>query len=231
VAERDGKGQIDVVDLEHNFKIKSLIDDDTDKDYPTWSSDGKSILYVGDKDGKSQVYLADGDGTHSRSLTDSLKIDLVPTKPSDFSKYRHDLPEEKAAPNWSPDGKHIAFSSWQGRQVASYLMDADGSNIHQILPSGKGGNIFWFDNQTLLFGSNRAIRKNFQLYSVKADGTGEKKMTDHGGGLFNLDISADNKRLLFDTGLDRIYLMNADGTGERILRFGAGYGVFWEPRK
>ncbi len=231
VADRNGKGQIDWVDLEHDFKIQPLVEDDADKDFPGWSPDGKSLLYIDDKDKKSQVYVADADGSHPHSLTDNLKIDLVPTRPSDFSVYRHDLPEEKMEPTWSPDGKQIAFASWQGKKIASYLMNADGSNVRVLLPSGKGGNAFWLNDQTLFFGSNRAFPDAYQLYTIKADGTGERRMTDHGGGLFNIDISADNKRLVFDTGLHRIYLMNTDGSGEHILRFNADFGLFWEARR
>src|SRR5258708_34452506 len=107
-------------------------------------------------------------------------------------------------------------------------MNADGSNVRVLLPSGKGGNAFWLNDQTLFFGSNRAFPDAYQLYTIKADGTGERRMTDHGGGLVNIAISADNKLLVFVTGFHRIFLRNTDWAGGHILRFQAYFGRFWE---
>jgi Tol biopolymer transport system component len=59
-------------------------------DQPSWSSDGKNIVYISSKDIPSGIYIMNSDGSNQTLLS------------KDISGY---------IPAWSPDGKYIAFES------------------------------------------------------------------------------------------------------------------------
>ena len=58
---------------------------------PSWSPDGRKILFVSERDGNFEVYVMNPDGSGRRNLT------------------RH--PGHDSAPSWSPDGRKIVFTT------------------------------------------------------------------------------------------------------------------------
>ena len=88
---------------------------------PNWSPDGSKLLYVSTADtpafpnpgGDAEIYVMnpDGSGVVSR-LTDNTAYD--------------------STPDWSPDGKEIAFSSNRDGKSAIYKMNANGSGQTKI---------------------------------------------------------------------------------------------------
>ena len=82
-----------------------------DGEEPSWSPDGTHLVYSND----DEVFLARSDGTGTRQLTDTFGDD------------------RSWAPVLSPDGTRIAFlrGPWSGGPI--FVMDADGSNIKQII--------------------------------------------------------------------------------------------------
>jgi len=69
------------------------------------------------------------------------------------------------------------------------------------------------------------------LYRINADGTGDTKLTTAGTSLEIVSFSSDRKRLLFTTDSNRIYVVNADGTNQHVIKFGAAFAMYWEPWK
>ena len=69
---------------------------------PSWSPDGKRIVFSSGRDGNREIYVMDADGRNQLNLTNS--------------------PQGDYSPSWSPDGERIVFSS--AREI--YVMDADG---------------------------------------------------------------------------------------------------------
>jgi len=80
-----------------------------------WSPDGSKLLYVStaatpafpNPGGDAEIYVMNPDGTGMSRLTDNTAYD--------------------STPDWSPDGKQIAFSSDRDGKSAIYKMNADGS--------------------------------------------------------------------------------------------------------
>jgi len=99
-----------------------------------WSPDGSKILFYGNKGDVAscytvrcfQLYTINPDGTAMRQLTHS---------PFDYE-----------TPRWSPDGTKIAFvrdltyaiSVWVNRGSAIFIMNADGSDEHEVSDRGPG---------------------------------------------------------------------------------------------
>ncbi len=69
---------------------------DQDGDRPRWAPDGKRFAFLSNKEGGSQVWIADFDGA-SGTATSVWKLTSIPT--------------EAGGELWSPDGKHILFTS------------------------------------------------------------------------------------------------------------------------
>ena len=82
-------------------------------DAAAWSPNGRNIFYARGSD----LYMLKTDGTDSRKL---LTVNGTPN-------YLR----------WSPDGKRVGFTLWdpQGQESAIWEVDADGSNLHQLLLS------------------------------------------------------------------------------------------------
>jgi TolB protein len=156
---------------------------------------------------------------------------------------------------FSRDGRWITFQSTrEGRTCdQQYVMKTDGTGLKQV-SNGKGKTTCgWFlpDGKTLFFGSSGANQAEcppkldpskgyvwgldpFDIYTVKRDGTGLKRITNYNTYTAEGVLSPDGKRMVFtslkDGDLD-IYTMNIDGTDVRQLTHQAGYdgGPWWSP--
>ena len=148
----------------------------------TLSPDGKTIVFTSLKDGDLDIYTMGADGSNVRRLTNTPGYD--------------------GGAFFSPDGSHIVYRAWHPRDTALatyrellsqrlvrpnrmeiWIMDADGSNQHQITNLG-GANFAPYytpDGKRIIFSSNyKSPRsRNFDLYLVKLDGTELEQVTTH----------------------------------------------------
>jgi Tol biopolymer transport system component len=125
-----------------------------DKTQPSWSPDGKKILYVAP--GSSQTQKLD---------IFMLDVSTPGSQPVDLSKYKGDDTD----PAWSPDGKLIAFTgnSREDGVLQLYMMNADGSNLHRISTDYQEYSPTWQpDMQWLVYvinaSGNRYLYRRFQ---------------------------------------------------------------------
>ena len=84
--------------------------------FPIWSSDGRYIAFQSDRDGLAAIYrqLADGSGS----------VEAL-TKPGSEQR---DEPE-----SWSPDGRSLTLSRWQGAHESIWMMSPDGDRTPKPL--------------------------------------------------------------------------------------------------
>jgi TolB protein len=79
---------------------------------PTFSPDGKRLIFVAVVEDKEQLFVMDADGKNQKQLT--------------REPYNHEDPA------WSPDGKKVAFVSDKDDLEVIYLMNPDGTGLEPL---------------------------------------------------------------------------------------------------
>ena len=171
-SNRDGNWEIYVMDVDGG-NPQNLSNNRSDDRDPSWSPDGKRIVFFSNRDGHaidgrptSEIYVMDADGSNPQNLTND--------------------PHDDRYPSWSPDGKRIAFASsrvaFNGKIPQSleiYVMDADGGNEHR-LTENRVHDTFpsWSpDGERIAFYSNRD--GNWEIYVMDTDGGNQQNLTNH----------------------------------------------------
>ena len=128
---------------------------------PTWSPTGQQIAFVSDRTGHPQIYVVNIDGTGLNKITNEIACDRPTWSPAPFNEIAytsqsgggHDIRVYEFAtgqtrtitdgtgsnesPAFSPNGRHIAFSSDRMGREQVYLIDRDGKNLRQITKTGR----------------------------------------------------------------------------------------------
>ena len=192
-------------------------------DDPAFTQSGTRIAFsrafgpvTNDNAAAVAIFTMDADGTSVKQLTQTT----LPTSTEDHP------------PTWSPDGRRLAFqrlnttASPVGRS-AIYVMSANGSHLRRITPRPlDASNPRWSrDGTRILFNdvAESAPGKDANIYSVRPDGTDLTKLTHYSGGAaqaFVDDWSPDGTKIVFhlqDTGVDDLYIMDADGSNPHQL--------------
>ena len=166
---------------------------------PVWSPDGGSIVFTSDRTGSADLYRVKPDGTGLERRTDSPAYD------------------DQAV--FSPDGKHLVFVTTRNGGTADlWTMDLE-TRRTAALTSGPGGDFrpAWSpDGKWIAFSSDRDSTLPFahgrwehlhivDLYVMRPDGTGVKRLTQPGNFCGSPKFSADSTRVL-------AYCMTAEQT-------------------
>ena len=128
--------------------------------------------------------------------------------------------ETNFQPSWSPDGRHIAFTSDQDGNFEIYVMEADGTNPQRLTnnPSNDFQPSWSPDGRHIAFMSDRD--ENFEIYVMEADGTNPQRLTNNPSNDFEPSWSPDGRHIAFTSDRDEnfeIYVMEADGTNPQRL--------------
>src|SRR5436309_5713526 len=124
---------------------------------PSWSTDGKQLVFTGYDEGLSDLFVVTADGSHLHRLTHDKYADLQPS--------------------WSPDGKTIAFATDRGpatnfddlkfgnMRIALYHLDKGTIELLDHMDDGRNINPVWApDGRSLAFVSDRSGISNLFLY-------------------------------------------------------------------
>jgi TolB protein len=102
---------------------------------PVFSPDGSKIAVTFNQNDHWEVHVMDADGSGEVRLTETpLTVLINQQLQGGFSKSW-----DNAAPAWSPDGSQIAFLSNRNGSYEIWVMNADGSNQHVLLPASALG--------------------------------------------------------------------------------------------
>ncbi|MCC6391518.1 MAG: PD40 domain-containing protein [Bryobacterales bacterium] len=229
---------------------------------PTWSADGRDVIYTAGHDlartlrriradrvlsggfpgpAKAEMLTLPGDTIASFSVSGARRR-LVYAKVSiDLDIMRIDLDERERnpaarpfitstrnelSPEFSPDGKRIAFASDRSGSYEVWVSNLDGSGLEKLtsMQAPITGPARWSpDGKWIVFGSNAAGQ--FELYVVAANGGGLRRLTHHPASDKAASWSHDGRWIYFTsdrTGQPQVWRMPAEGGDALQITKGGG---------
>lgn len=138
-------------------------------------------------------------------------------------------PIVNAHPSYSPDGKHVAYTSTRNGDANIFIMNADGSNSYQVVKKLLYSEVPSFspDGKRIAFSGNK--NGTFEIFTINIDGTGLKQLTFNNATNDGPKYTPDGKHIVFSsdvngTGNPRnrdLYTMDAE-TGKNLRRITFG---------
>ena len=125
--------------------------------------------------------------------------------------------------DWSPDGTHLAFILFPSdvfAGLAAYVMKADGSDLQKLADGVESGLSWSPDGQKLALISRKSGSR--QIYTVSIDGSNFRPLTAGYSEVYSMSWSPNGQQIIFNRDDYKIYVINADGTGEHQLTYGRG---------
>jgi TolB protein len=188
--------------------LRRLTDTPAVEGSPSWTADGRQIVYTSNATGNFQIWIVNSDGTDPRQLTQE--------------------PANNFQPAVSPDGRTIAFTSDRDGNYDIYLMSLDGSNQRSFTGSRVAETTpVWFPEGHLAYLVQETTRGKVTSRVVRADiATGELlAISPPGLAVADFDVSGDGNVLAmvvtsFERGrgvLQRLYLLRLDSPGATLL--------------
>ena len=164
-----------------------------------------------------------------------------------------DTPGYDAEGAYSPDGKHIVFTSLRDGDLDIYSMKADGSEVRRLTDRKgfDGGPFFSWDGRHIVYRSHypapgkdlgdyeSLLEQNLmrpskaEIYYMNSDGSGQTQVTDTGHANWSPFMHPNGRQIIFSSNMHdpqgktfSLYIVNLDGTGLERVTYGARFDSF-----
>ncbi|MEE4272749.1 MAG: hypothetical protein V2I67_13835 [Thermoanaerobaculales bacterium] len=163
------------------------------------------IAFISDRTGESELWVMDWNGENQKQLTKHNSLALGPT--------------------WSPDGRHLVFTSYLRGAPALYLLTPHEGYLKLLWDKGGVNSSASVspDGTTVAFASS--VDGNVDIYIVSIDGGDAQRLTTARGIDTQPAWAPNGRQIAFTStrsGSPQLYLMDADGSNVRRVSFG-GY--------
>ncbi len=183
------------------------------------------IAFASDRDAtkenrSKELYIVDYDGFNARRVTVNGSLNILP--------------------NWSPDGKALAYVSYRGGSPAVFLAHIfEGRSTPNVTgekngSQALGGATFSPDGKRIAFASSRT--GNAEIWVANADGSGARRLTSTRADNMAPAWSPTGQEIAFTsnrTGSPQIWVMDAEGLNVRRLTTVGSYNdaAAWNPSR
>jgi TolB protein len=180
---------------------------------PAFSPDGKSLAMTLSKDGNPEIYVLTLATGTMRRLTRHAGIDTEPT--------------------WAPTGRQLAFISDRTGSPLVYVMDAEGTSVRQLTPSGFHTQPRWSPKGDAI--AYTARQGAHDIWIVGVDGSSPRRLTGGSGDNQGATWAPSGRHLAFQSnrsGRWQIFAMLTDGSAQTAITTGAAEATSpsWSPR-
>ncbi len=168
MSNRNGNNDIYVANVDGSGAVVQITNHPAIDYSPTWSPNGQQIAFGSDRTGSLQIYVVGADGTGLRRLTYETYCDRPTWSPAPFNEIAfssktgpgHDIKVldlatndvrqltfglgSNESPSYSPNGRHIAFSSTRGSGLKQiYTIGRDGNGLRRVTSTGNNEMPSW----------------------------------------------------------------------------------------
>lgn len=226
--------------------------------FPSWSRDGRSLLYTSYKEGRPLLYLFDllsgrerrfssheGANLGGKWSPDGRYVAIAIERAGNADLYLLDQsgrivrrltdnPGIDVSPTWSPDGSRLAFVSNRSGAPQIYVMEvASGRTTRLTFTGGYNTSPDWSPQGDKIAYVSR-VNGRFHIYTISAKGGDPQALTAGAGDNEDPSWSPDGRFLIFSSnrkGRYQLYIMQASGENQQRLTGSGGDDTHpaWSP--
>ncbi len=252
ISDRSGESELWIMDWDGSNQ-KQLTKHNALALAPSWSPDGKNLVFTSYLRGTPALYLLtpqegylkllwDKGGVNSSGTfsPDGKTVAFASSQDGNVDIYSLSIEGGKAErlttaqgidtqPSWAPNGRQIAFTSTRSGSPQLFLMDADGSNVRRV----SFGGLFhdeaaWAYDGTRIACTTRD-EGTFQIATIDIV-TGERRVIPAAGNNESPCFSPEGSMIAFEsdrTGDPQIYITDANGVPRQLTTQGRNHSPTW----
>lgn len=176
--------------------------------FPTWSSDGRLITYVGSEEENPGIYVLDIETGDAKRVIPGF---------------------ERAIPSWSPDGKQMVLTDTASQSIV--IVELASGKKTAVPHEADGGSYATWSKS----GPHLVFEGPGGIFRTGTDGKNTQRLTNNAGANEWPSFSPDGTRVAYGAGTEEdknLWVVDADGSNARQLSKGIQFGdayPAWSP--